>query len=162
MLYSLAEIRISRQGCQHLWKGKDISSCAPVKTRDMWASPGSQHWCCRAWSLGLQEWERAQSRQPFQVLQHRVAISKQWHPVKSLLMCGGQAGVGASQSEASMAGETGAAVVWKLGMSRMGQDELLELKGGRERRAAQVKSTCYARVLQCQWVQSTLATEWQR
>ena len=77
-----------------------------------------------------------------------------------LLKRGGQAGVEASWSEASMAGEMGTAVIWQPRMSKMDQDELQELKGGREGRAAQVKSPGYAKGLQCQQVQSTLATEW--
>lgn len=70
------------------------------------------------------------------MLQHHVAISKQWHPMKLLVTPGGQAGVGTSWSEVSMAGEMGAAV-----MSKTDQDELQELRGGGEGRAAQVRST---------------------
>lgn len=70
------------------------------------------------------------------MLQHHVAISKQWHPMKLLVMPGGQAGEGTSWSGVSMAGEMGAAV-----MSKTDQDELQELRGGGEGRAAQVRST---------------------
>lgn len=136
---------------QCLWKGKDISLCAPVKTSNVAVVLAAAQ--PEAWGRGSRK-GLGPGRQ--WVLQHRVAISKQWHPMKCLLMHGRQAGAGASQSEASMAGETGAVVIWKLGMSKMGQDELQELKGGKE------GNTCYAEVLQCQRVQSTFATEWRR
>lgn len=80
--------------------------------------------------------------------------------MKLLLTCGGQAGVGASWAEASTAGGMGVAVVWQPGMSKMDHDELQELRGGGEGRAAQVKSRCYAKGLQCQWFRA-LATKWQ-
>ncbi|GAB0188862.1 melanopsin-like [Grus japonensis] len=57
--------------------------------------------------------------------------------MKLLHLHGGQAGAGASRAEVSMAGETGAAVIWQPGMSTMDQDELQELEGGAEGRAAQ-------------------------
>lgn len=66
--------------------------------------------------------------------------------MKLLLIHDGQGGAGASWSEASLTGGMGAAVVWQPHMRKTDQDDLQELKGGREGRPSGVKIPCYASV----------------
>lgn len=75
--------------------------------------------------------------------------------MKLLLTCGGQAGVGASWSEASTAGGMGVAVVWQPGMSKMDHDELQELRGGGEGRAASGEEPVLCQRVAVPVVQST-------